>query len=293
MNDQQVYQLLAKKPNARAQDVCDALDVDMKVASERLRELVDVGDVARHTGLGPNGIQVQMYNLSDAFKRSPAGAALLAPATKASVVPPISAASTTMPPPQASKADRAVAHVQHGPATDDELRAVMGLSKGEYPSGYLNSAIKYGRIHKGEKGWTKGAAPGAAPFSSPRAKGKLEAKAQFQATTPVVAASRAVAADEAPVAPGPIKIAVVDDVFIASQDESKVEIAAAAVATPAVGPSSAVFRCGLWSDGVLELQRNGVQVACLTRGEGEHLAEFIGRVLVTVESTSLAGMGQS
>lgn len=59
-----------------------------------------------------------------------------------------------------------------------------------------------------------------------------------------------------------------------------------AAPAPAAPTAPTIFRCGLWSDGVLELQRDGVQVVALNRGEHEQLADFMGRMLVKVETVA-------
>lgn len=63
-------------------------------------------------------------------------------------------------------------------------------------------------------------------------------------------------------------------------------------APPAERATGPVFRCGIWSDGVLELQRDGATFTTLTRGEGEQMAAFIGRMLVAVEPAEEARTNQ-
>lgn len=277
MNDQKIYQYLARKPDSRAQDIADVLDVDLKDASEALRGLVDIGDVVRHSGIARNGHTAQLYNLSLTFKRSKEGAAMVA-AAAAVVKEPAPAPAvvvTVKPAPQGSKVDRAVELVQKGSATDDQLRAAMGLTRGEYPSAYLNSAIKSGRIHKGANGWARGRAPGGAePYNTPIAARKDEVKAQFPAT----AAPEDVA-----------NVVVVGNTILASKDHKAIapEVVAAVAAVekptalpaPPVEPDVPVYRCGLWSDGVLELQRNGRTVLQTTQREHEFMADFLKRTL--------------
>lgn len=54
---------------------------------------------------------------------------------------------------------------------------------------------------------------------------------------------------------------------------------------PAVEPPVSVFRCALWSDGVLELQRDGRSLVELTPDEGEHFTAFMRRFVGKVESS--------
>ena len=46
-------------------------------------------------------------------------------------------------------------------------------------------------------------------------------------------------------------------------------------ATPQTTHSGSALRIGLWSDGVIELQRDGKTVACIDQHESEHLLEFL------------------
>lgn len=77
MNDQQIYALMAKTPGLRAVQIADALDQELVDVSNALRSLVEVGDVVQTKGIAPNGHQAMMYDLSDEFKKSREGKALL------------------------------------------------------------------------------------------------------------------------------------------------------------------------------------------------------------------------
>ncbi len=289
MNDLQIYTLMAKTPNIRAVQICDALDVDLVDVSAALKSLVSVGDVMRHTGAGPNGQPTQMYNLSPDFRKSRDGAALIAslpataptptPAVQPPTTPAVPAVSPVVPAPEvqappfvttpvfgeqsalpraATKVDLALEHVKnHGPVSDIDMRTVMGLPKTSAPKAYLISAIKSGRIRKNDAGqWELG--DGTAPAK--------RAPATPAAPT-VVAAAAATKEDVAGLPPEVVK---------------QLSKPAQVLANPptSVGPT---FRCGLRSDGVLELQRDGRSLVELTRDEGEHLAEFMGRMLTAAD----------
>lgn len=301
MNDQQIYQLLARKPDARAQDIADKLDVDLKDTSAALKTLVDVGDVVRHTGTAPNSLPTQLYNLSDAFKRTKDGVAALAaaagfkdaaPAAKPAPVvdpeaaPPAPVAIPVFVPveqPKVSRSELGIAYVtKHGRVTQEALRKAMDMKHGEYPSAFLGGAIRAGKLYKDNTEWVAGPSPAhkAASkfnFSKPP---KDEPKAQFKPTEQPDEPAPAAAAPE----PSTLKSTVVNDVFVSSRDAGKFDAAVAAIAAPV--PTVPVFRCGLWSDGVLELQRNGLAIAMLTRGEHEHMADFMRRMLGTVEQVA-------
>jgi pyruvate dehydrogenase E2 component (dihydrolipoamide acetyltransferase) len=152
--------------------------------------------------------------------------------------------------PTTSLAQRGVAYiVSRESVVESDLRAAMGLSKGRYPSAYLVAAIQAGKVHKDGAIWKAGRAP-TAPLDSVVAVGNI-----------VVASKDS----------SPIPQAVVD--AISSPAEER------AVAAPPA-PADPIFRCGLWSDGVLELQRNGSTVAVLQQAEGEQLASFVNRMLI-------------
>lgn len=246
MNDQKIYELLAKTPDIRAVQIADALDQELTDVSDALKALVDEGDVVRHAGTAPNGQPAQIYNLSQTFMRSAEYKAIKAQldaapapavtstAKVAESVPAVHAAA-----PKVSRIDDAIAFIRlMGKVTTAELKQHMGLGSGASPASWLNTAIQDGRLVRNGNHWTIG-------------KGK-----------PVASES----AQKSPAAAAP-------------------ETAAAAVIPPTAStPTSPAFRCGLWSDNVLDLQRDGVTLTTLTRTEGEHMASFFNRMLATTES---------
>lgn len=271
MNDQQIYTLMAKTPDIRAVQIADALDAELADVSEALRSLVAVGDVVRHAGTGPNGRPAQLYNLSETFKKSRDGQALLAkvtamPASTTTTEPdpeqasvPAQPATTTFPTPvftdqeelrkPPTKAEMVTNHLEaHKSATDDELRVVMGIPKTSHPRAYLKFQLTSGTLVRDESGrWTLG---DGTPPPKP----------------------------ERPVKPPEPDL-----------NETKKDTPMASTTPPAAqtaAPTETVFRCGLWSDGVLELQRNGTQVAALTQREGEQLVDFMGRMLGQAEKVA-------
>ena len=258
MNDQQIYELMAKKPKISAIQICDALDEDLADVSAALRTLVDCGDVLRMTGTSQIGRPMMVYDLSDTFKASKEHRALMALMAISSVVK-VATASMAPPvapvePPAETRIEMAVAYLATRiQATEDDLRGAMGLKAGAYPIAYLSRAIKTGLLHKRTDGmWEKGPAP-----------------------APLVAAlkPKPIAKPRAPLAkpkPGPVAqfsaTAQPDDVL--------------AIEAPAPGPVEppAALRCGLWSDGTVELQRDGRTVAAMAQGDAEFMAAFLARV---------------
>lgn len=244
MNDQKIYELMAKTPDIRAVQIADALDQDLTDVSDALKALVDEGDVTRTAGTAPNGQSAQIYNLSQTFMRTAeykaikaqldAAPAVTSTGTVADSVPAVHAAA-----PKVSRVDSALAFIRFmGKVSSADLKQHMGIATGS-PSNYLNAAMRDGRVARKRFSdghyWVIGTGQDTRAVDS----------------TPCLAKEAAGAGvDTAPVAQ----------------------------------PGTPAFRCGLWSDNVLELQRDGVTLTTLTRGEGEHMATFFNRMLATTES---------
>lgn len=311
MNDQMIYQLMAKTPDIRAVQIADALDKDLSDVSEALRSLVEVGDVVAHTGSAPNGQPTRLYNLSDEFKRSKDGRALLESVVGAMLAEPVAPALPPAPPfpepaaavatpvfatqtemaPVRTKGAIAIEHltkhqrnVDPGkrPVNDADMRAVLGLPRTSHPRAYLTAQMKSGTIVRNADGyWSLGDGtppPPAGQSPSLRnygSKNKDQPVAQFPATAQPDPASAPPETD----LPEPQST---NEEVTMSQPEPK----PAPPETEAAPAAEPVFRCGLWSDGVLELQRDGVQVVALNRGEHEQLADFMGRMLGHVDKAA-------
>lgn len=263
MNDLKIYELIAKTPDIRAVQIADALDIELTEASADLRELVDIGSVVASKGFAPNGLQSQVYNLSEDFKASNDYKLIMGRLAHQPVDIPVlvqpGASVAIGPVSEISIAARGEAHiVKLGSVSDGDLREFLGLKTGQYPSSYLAAAIKAGRINKDGKNWMPGPSIGTRPAPSLRhesiGKPPVGAVARFDEKT---AAEAIKTLNEAPrpLTPAP---------------------------APIPASTGSVFRCGLWSDGVLELQRDGEQVAALQRGEQEHLVDFMRRMMNVV-----------
>lgn len=267
MNDRQIYALMAKTPDIRAVQICDALDAELTDVSAALRSLVEIGDVVKHSGTAPNNQPAQLYNLSETFKKSREGVALLASVAPAAQPAPAAdlpePAQQPAPAPQAfptpvftqqdvlkkerTKAELAIDHLTaNTSATDAEMRIVLGIPGKNAPRAYLRAQLNTGALLRWPDGvWTLGGGTPPASHNSPRAE-------------PATTTTNKEAAPMPPITPPPTT----------------------------EGAAAPVFRCGLWSDGVLELQRNGQQVAVLNQREGEQLVDFMGRMLGQVEKVA-------
>lgn len=271
MNDQQIYEFLARKPDSRAQDIADAMDVELKVASDALRALVDCGDVVRHAGIARNGLSAQLYHLSVEYRRGRDYQAIMskivASASEVQVAPapvskpPVAAAFETpvladlkeLKPPR-TKVEMAIDYLAGNPNADDaQMRAAMGLPKTSSPTNYLASAMRAGRVVKSRYGWNVG--PGIAPDKNQRA----------PYNPPPVSSVPAAVSDVTLAGPNVVPPYVVPDAD-----------GRAALANQISDLPKGIFRCGLWSDGVIEMQRGDTLLAKLSRAEAEQMAEFMG-----------------
>lgn len=292
LNDQKICTQLAKKPGSRAVDLADVLDCELIDISNALKALVEVGDVVRSAGTGPNGQQAQFYSLSETFLKSRDGKLILARLEGDSVVaaasspvahPPAPAplpqtaaalkappATTTVEPLPApaqeadnakelNRVELAISFIrERGTVMDAELRDVMKLRTGQYPSAWLTYALRDGRVRKNGKEWSLG--DGVPRVAAPVADA---AKTTHQAV--VGEDTGAALASTSPAKP---------DAFVPADiktDPGEVVICDELNDVP---PN---FRCGLWSDGVLELRRGAEVLAELTPAEqsiiARHLAE--------------------
>lgn len=246
MNDQKIYELMTKTSDIRAVQIADALDQELTAVSDALKALVDEGDVVRHAGTAPNGQPAQIYNLSHTFMKTAEYKAIKA---KLDAAPSPAVTST------ASVAESV-------PAVH---AAVPKVSR-------IDGAIAFirlmGKVTTAELKQHMGLGSGASPASwlnTAIQDGRLVRSGNHW----TIGKGKPVDSATAQKSPAP-----------AAQ-----EIAAAAV-IPATAstPISPAFRCGLWSDNILELQRDGVTLTTLTRTEGEHMASFFNRMLATTES---------
>lgn len=271
MTDQEIYALMAKTPKIRAVQIADALDVDLEDVNEKLRFLVAMGHVVPGRGFSPNGHTVQIYDLSEQFKGSPEGVALLGtvesaatdqpamPAEAPAVAPALSAvldAEIEAISDESGRTARALAYIEtHGSATDAQLRALMGLRDSQYPSAYLSMAAQAGKVVKVGHEWKIGSGHPPQPLKRQPAFG-----------TPLGLPGASPFDVPAPPPPAP---------------KAKRQ-AAKSVSTDAPEPvpaqSSSPLRCGVWHDGTCELRRGGATTE-LTQAEAMVVRDFLNRVL--------------
>jgi hypothetical protein len=307
MNDQKIYEHIAREPGIRAVRLADLLDLDLEDVNAALAALVGIGDVVTKDGFSPAGTPCKLYTLSDKFKSSVQGQVAVAKAEVAND------GDLTL-----SKVDRAIAYItKHGTATSAQLHAVMGLTPEQYPSTFLSHVIASGKLKKDGKDWTMGdgkpAAPPRIPSYGRSAQQHDTRKAQFDANTPAempdgslhVPVFKDTKPKELPRKPAgkraaaPVTreevvdlpaaaISSVDRAVNAPRFGRRLDLpgsthyptaaptaAPAAATVPKQQPTPPVFRAGLWSDGTIELQRNGQTVAILHEDEAQYLTEFL------------------
>jgi hypothetical protein len=260
MNDQAILERIAQHPKCRAVQLADWLDLDLVDVQAALAALIAVGDVTSEPGLSPAKNPCQFYDLSSKFKASDAYKPMEVKARAA-----IFAAAHA----DLNKTDRALAFVrERGAASSYELHVVMGLKPEESATSWLSHAVKDGRLARDGKTWTLGAGEQLPPVVAVQkdlqpqpAAGTADGAAQPQPAPPVEAQPHV------PAQAGTTK-----------HQPSRPR--ARAAEPKADAPTVPVYRCALWSDGILEVQKDGATVAALEQAAGESLAAFLARLTV-------------
>jgi hypothetical protein len=241
--------LIANKPDLRAVQLADRVDQPVDSVEALLRPHLVAGNVYEEEVTAPNNRPAMAYHLSEVFKaseafrairvRSDCGAGEEPVAATAKLEPaaeqaPASGCTETdaaagAPADAASRIERAIACVQYGSVSNDQMRVAIGLRVNQFPVNFLRRALEDGRLARDGGNWVLGPAltdKGKPAQVDPR---KPKAGVVLPASSPAPTSS-------------------------------------IALATVPAG-----FRCAVWSDGILELQRGGVTFACLTPDERAEL----------------------
>lgn len=244
MNNEAILEQIALNPNCRAVQLADWLDLDLEDVQASLAALRAVGDVAATPGTSPAGSPCQLYDLTAKFQASDKGAHL---ATK------VSAAKFRQGRPGLSKVALAIEYVrERGVATSSELHALLALKPTEVASSYLAGALSDGRLVKDGKNWTAGA---------------IKPVASTAKSIPPAADAKPV---EVPVFTAPPASKPAPTPEPAPKPAPGVE--------PGKPSMGSTYRCALWSDGILEVQKDGETVVEMPKAAGESLAAFLGRL---------------
>jgi len=268
MNDRDIYLHLAKNPGARAIDIAEALGANVTDVSQSLRALVDVGDVSkRQVFADDTGRPAQSYTLTEEFFKTTDGkriAAQLA-STPSSGAPKPEVKPTPSAPAEGkriSKVDRAINFLRdHGPCTSGQLRVPMDLPEKAHPQGYLQQALLSGKVVYADGKWSLGqnAPKGGEPVFSP----PYDASAGKTVPEPK--------SIEGVIAGGTASIGIAPAANVGLAIPGKLQDAQK-VAEVTRAPTR---RCGIFTDGKIEMQRNGITLASMSREDADFFADYI------------------
>lgn len=254
-----IYTLIAQRPQIRTVEIADIIDCEPELVQPALALEIAAGDIVVHEVTAPNGRPANGFEFSPAFRLTAAyrgiaeRAGIIHPGASEAVAQPAATAPVLAPAPR--KRPKTSAGVQWREPVED--KSSVPVAKPTYP----DRAIAFirengGRVNNEVLRVALELGPGTSPSSYVRsgvADGRLaregrdwvlganaDAPRRYQ---PGVTKPRAMAP------PAPV----------------------AAVDAPAPG----LLRCAIWSDGVLELQRDGRTIACLSPGERAALDQFL------------------
>jgi hypothetical protein len=247
MNDQAILEQIAQHPKCRAVQLADRLDLELVDVQAALAALIAVGDVTAEAGTSPAGSACQMYDLSATFKDSEAYKPILAKSL---------AAQFATYRQDLGKTDRAIEFVrERGSATSSELHIVLQLDARETPSQFLTNAVRNGRLVKDGKNWTLGPnAPEAIP----------------PAREPAVKTDALASGAEL----GRVEASVTVPKFAAHEAAKPLQGLRQALREP-VPVAVPQYRFAVWSDGVLEVRKDGQTVVELPQAAADSLDAFL------------------
>ncbi|NRR28876.1 hypothetical protein HSX11_01635 [Oxalobacteraceae bacterium] len=233
---------IALQPKIRSVEIADAMDCEAEMIDRCLAPEIAAGDVKVLRAFAPNGRPVSGFEFSEAFVRTAAyGAIAAAAGIDAAPLPPV--AATVAPP--------AVARPVPAPKT--RPAAVPGTAT-EPPMTYFDKAIAFirsngGRVDNESLREALGLGIGASPISYlrlPTNDGRLKRVGRDW-----LLGERA-----------------------AATPRYKAGLAVPRALKPPVDVQSP-FRCAIWSDGMMELQRAGQTIAILAPAEQAALSALL------------------
>jgi hypothetical protein len=235
----QIIALLTTTPMLRIAQIADKLDITVDDVDTLLRPHLIDGSVVEHEVTGPNGRPTMAYEVSVQGQRRHRPAVQW-PEPAASRTPAPVPEPTSAPVPEPTRVDRAIACLtEHGSVATGQLRIAMGLSKTQSPVNFLSYPLRDGRIKREGEYWMLG--PGkAAPEAKPDA---LETGAELGRFKPDL--------------PMPTFVPV-------------------AAPAPQARADSTPSRCRFarWSDGQIEIKKQGLPSVELSREEFDELVRF-------------------
>lgn len=154
-----ILEIILNKPNLRAVDIADRLDID----AERVRPLIaadiETGSVVEEEITGPNGRPAMSFRFASEQAKAPVAAELQAASVPARVARALPPAQRPVVASNPTRADRAIAflHERHPePVSGVELMLAMGLSIHHSPYQTMRSSINRGRVDYTNHMWTLG-----------------------------------------------------------------------------------------------------------------------------------------
>lgn len=305
MNNERTLEVIASTPRCHVTQIVDKLGMEFEDLHASLAAMEAVGDIVVEESAGTDARLGKAYSLSDKFKASEAYKRIALKADAAGFAAP-----------GVNRIERAIAFVrERGTATSSELHALMGLQSDEYASNALASAVRTKRLVKDGKNWTIGPGPGGgaalvtaeddwepAEPSKPVRTASAARVASFPTPAFLPKAADAGSADTAisesqgdanSIAAG-VMASVVASAMSATapvparpvKPKAEPEVAEAPAPTEPASCSAPAIRCGLWSDGHVEIQRDGQTKALLAVEEMVYLADFWSRIANSIKEAS-------
>lgn len=295
-----ILERIAQHPNIRTVEIADQVDCDSDQVEPALKEYIARGDVVVHPVTAPNGRPANAFEFTERFKQTGNFKALFDLEEKLDEqrVDADSLVQTTATS-YMTKPERAIAYIQgkpNGRATTVELRTVLELKSHEHPASFLVSALKDNRLDRDGQTWILGSALATGPLpEAPPPPTREVAKQRANSETAADAVAAMVKKPEDVQVP---VFRIEPEVMAKQLEDSKALSArrsherlasmsrhaadqdqqAASAPAPPAGPvpQPTDFRCGHWSDGVVEIERGGESVARLSLAEYQHLVGFLG-----------------
>jgi hypothetical protein len=263
MIGQQILEIIAATPDCREEHIYDGVFVDEHETHASIAALLAVGDVValtREDGL-------TLYHLSDKFKASDAYKRIEMRLNVERDTP------VGLP-----SIERAIEFVRvrtkkNREVTTSELHVLLELPPDALVSHHLADALADGRLIKDGKHWTIGAGTA---VEEPKPALAIPQFVQPQADNVVPISSPRMARTKEP---AKLDFAAFADMVNERPEHVKEVLSLSSGAGP-------VIRCGLWSDGAVELQRDGQTRALLLPDEMACLADFWPRIATNAKEAS-------
>lgn len=271
MDVTKILNMIRECPGIRTVQISDRLDCDIQELQEYLRILASNGRVRSADVTGPNGRKATAW--FDAGYVPPSA--------------PVQADKPMPPGPAAEKVNITQLMIdfirERGSASNSQLRQLIKDHSSSPPAALLAHVAKKGsvKLNAGLWKWMGEGVP-----SSPVDKQEVAPTSPVDAGNPATESASAVSPEvhEIPAAApakAAAKIPAAPELpaFLAKGEEWTFSTTKTVPA-----PADADFECAIWSDGRLQMTRDGAELAMLTTAEARKLCEYLIRVGVEVEA---------